>query len=59
MLGQAAGVHARMADARKAFDEETNKTFIEDLRQFLATPYSEALVLLITPSNLITISVES
>ncbi|KAM7538620.1 hypothetical protein Aperf_G00000057223 [Anoplocephala perfoliata] len=43
MLREAAGVHSRMAEARKAFNEEVNQTFIEDLKQFQVTVLADAL----------------
>lgn len=44
MLREAAGVHSRMAEAKKAFNDEVNQTFIEDLKKFQATTLADALV---------------
>lgn len=42
MLRKAADVHARMAEARKNFNEEVNRTFIEDLKTFQSSILADA-----------------
>lgn len=44
MLRDAAGVHLKMASARKLFNEDVNKTFIEDLKSFVNGTLADALV---------------
>ncbi|VUZ51996.1 unnamed protein product [Hymenolepis diminuta] len=43
MLRDAAGVHLKMASARKLFNEDVNKTFIEDLKSFVNGTLADAL----------------
>lgn len=50
MLREAAGVHEKMAAARKAFNEDVDKTFVEDLRNFINGPLADALVRFILPN---------
>lgn len=37
-------MHLQMGTAKKSFNEEVQKTFIEDLKSFLNGPYADALV---------------
>lgn len=43
MLRKAANVHARMAEVRKSFNEEVNRTFIEDLKTFQSSILADAI----------------
>nr|CDS27698.1 endophilin B1 [Hymenolepis microstoma] len=42
-LKDAADVHLKMATARKSFNDNVNKTFIEDLKSFLSGSLADAL----------------
>ncbi|KAM7539084.1 hypothetical protein Aperf_G00000057211 [Anoplocephala perfoliata] len=42
-MREAAAVHSRMTEAKKAFNNEVNRAFIENLKQFQATTLAEAL----------------
>nr|CUU99566.1 hypothetical transcript [Hymenolepis microstoma] len=42
MLRKAADVHTQMAEVRKTFNEEVNRTFIEDLKTFQSSTLADA-----------------
>ncbi|KAM7539021.1 hypothetical protein Aperf_G00000057253 [Anoplocephala perfoliata] len=43
MLKEAANMHLQMATAKKSFNDEVQKTFIEDLKAFLNGPHADAI----------------